>query len=253
MRKRILSLCLAVVTLLVLGSCGEGDKSNSIEQIIVASSSNSGDVNAAKDFAKSINAQHVEFSSDSDAIVAVLNGRADYVILDEYAGYAALKENKSLSFYKKCDYGVDYRACFTSENTELCEDFNEAFAKLAKDGTIDDIKSAVYNNEQYEIIEPSGDKGTLVMICDPIFDNRLYFQEDGTVTGTEVYIAKEVCNYLGYTLVIKHVNFEDMFAALDAGEGDFIMSCMERTDQRAEQYLFSNVYASFDYNAYKLK
>ena len=44
-----------------------------------------------------------------------------------------------------------------------------------------------------------------------------------------------------------------MFRALDTGEADFIMSCVEKTEQRAEHYLFSDVYATYNYNVYKLK
>lgn len=253
MRKRIFCICLAVAMLVLMSSCQNDENENLIREATVASSSVAGNVSAANSYAKSINAQHVEFSSDSDAVVAVLNGKADYVVLDEYTGFTFLRANKSLSFYEKCDYTIEYSACFSYDNTELCDDFNAAIAKLNEDGTIDKIKSAVNNQEIYVTPEPTGDKGTLIMLCDPIYDNRLYFDGAGEPAGTEVYIAKEICNYLGYTLVIKTVSSEDMFMSLDNGAGDFIMSCVERVDQRAEQYLFSNTYAIYDYNVYKLK
>lgn len=237
---------------MALASCKK-DEDNTFKQTIVAVSSVSGNVGAARKFAKSKGAECVTYSTDFDAVVATLNGKADYVVLDEYAGNLFEKENDNLVFSEKCSYNIEYRACFTYDNTELCNDFNKAIKALKENGTIENIKTAVYNNEEYVCSKSTGDKGTLIMVCDPIFDNRVCFDDNGVVTGTDVYIAKEVCSYLGYTLVIETVDFEDFFSVIGNGEADFIMSCVEKTEQRAEHYLFSDVYSTYDYNVYKLK
>lgn len=253
MERRIISICLVAVMLLLLVSCQKEEKDNSLQQTVVAVSSVSGNLNAARSFAKSKGAECIEFSSDSDAVTAVINGKADYVVLDEYSGYLFEKENNELCFSEKCEYNIEYRACFSFDNKDLCERFNAAFLALEKDGTINKIKSAVYNNEKYVLSKPTGNKGELVMVCDPIFDNRVYFDENNILTGTDVYIAKEVCNYLGYSLNIEMKSFSEMFDALDTGEADFIMSCVEYTQQRGESYLFSDIYTTYEYNVYKLK
>lgn len=253
MERRIISFCLVAVMLLLFVSCGKEKEDNPIRQPVVAVSSVSGNVDAARDFAKSNGAECIEFSSDSDAVVAVVNGKADYVVLDEYSGYLFEKENDKLCFAEKCEYNIEYRACFSFDNSDLCEQFNTAISEIEKDGTIAEIKTTVYNKEEYITSEPTGKKGVLVMVCDPIFDNRVYFDEKHKLTGTDIYIAKEICNYLGYNLVIETKSFDEMFRALDTGEADFIMSCVEKTEQRAEHYLFSDVYATYNYNVYKLK
>ena len=253
MERRIISISLVAVMFLLFVSCGKEEKDNPRRQPVVAVSSVSGNVDAARDFAKSKGAECIEFSSDSDAVTAIINGKADYVVLDEYSGYLFEKENDELCFSEKCEYNIEYRACFSLDNSDLCEQFNTAIFEMKKDGTIDEIKSIVYNKEEYITSEPTGDKGVLVMVCDPIFDNRVCFDENNELTGTDIYIAKELCNYLGYNLVIETKGFDDMFSALDTGEADFIMSCIEKTEQRAEHYLFSDVYATYTYNVYKLK
>ncbi len=242
-----------MVILILLVSCGKDEKDNFLKQPVVAVSSVSGNVQAAREFATSKGAECVEYSIDSDAVAATINGKADYVVLDEYSGHLFQKQNKGLCFLEKCEYNIRYSACFTYENVDLCNKFNDVLAIFEKNGTIDKIKTAVYNNEEYVCEQSTGDKGTLVMACDPIFDNRVYFDDDGIVSGTDVYIAKEVCSYLGYNLVIETVNFEEMFNALDNGDVDFIMGCVEKTEQRAEHYLFSDTYTTYDYNVYKLK
>ncbi len=238
---------------MAFASCSKEESDNAFKQTIVAASSVSGNVQAAREFATSTGAECVTYSTDTDAVVAVLNGKADYVVLDEYSGYLFQEENESLSFLEKCEYDIEYRACFSYDNADLCNAFNEAFKVLKEKGTIDKIKTAVYNNEEYECSNPTGDKGTLVMVCDPIFDNRVYFDDNGVVKGTDVYIAKEICGYLGYTLVIETVAFEEMFSTLDGEGADFLMGGIEKTEQRAEHYLFSDVYSTYSYNVYEIK
>ncbi len=253
MNRKILSIGLVAVILILLVSCQKDEEYKLFEKTIVAVSLVSGNVDAAREFAASKGAEYVEYATDSDAVVATLNGKADYVVLDEYSGYLFEKENKNLCFSEKCEYNIEYRACFAIDNIELCNKFNETISVLKKDGTIDEIKNAVYNDEEYICSESTGDKGTLVMVCDPVFDKNVCFDENGAVIGTDVYIAKEICSYLGYTLVIETLDFEEMFNALDDGSADFVMSCVEQTEQRLEHYLFSDVYTTFDYNVYKLK
>ncbi len=253
MNRKILSIILAVVMLLAFTSCSKEESDIAFKQTVVAVSSVSGNVQAAREFATSKGAECVTCSTDTDAVVAVLNGKADYVVLDEYSGYLFQKENDALSFSEKCEYSIEYRACFTYDNADLCNAFNEAFKVLKEKGTIDKIKTAVYNNEEYECSNSTGDKGTLVMACDPIFDNRVYINDYGEITGLDIYIAKEVCSYLGYNLVIKTVAFEEMFGTLNDEGADFLMGGIEKTEQRAEHYLFSDVYSTYSYNAYKIK
>ncbi len=238
---------------MLLVSCQKDVKENTLKQPIVAVSAVSGNLEAARAYAQAISGECVEFSSDSDAVMAVINGKADYVVLDEYSGYLFENETDEICFVEKCDYNIEYRACFTFENSDLCEKFNEALSVLENNGTIDVIKATVKNKEEYICSEATGENGVLVMACDPIFDNRVYFDDNGELAGTDVYIAKEICNYLGYRLVMETVDFENMFSTIELDGADFIMSCVEHTEQRAEHYLFSDVYTTYDYNIYKLK
>lgn len=252
MKRRIISLGLLFVIVALSVSCEKTSVSEVVSGPVVVSFSDAGHISAANEYAKAVGGDFVEYSSASDAVVALVNGKADYLVLDEYTGDSFEKQTDNICFYKKCEYNIEYSACFSLANEELCQQFNEAFEALKNDGTITEIKNAAYNNVEYIASEPAKVKGVLTMVCDPVFEHRLYFEND-EVKGVEVNIAKEVCAYLGYRLVIKTSGFEDMFLSLDNAEADFIMSCVERTDQRAEHYLFSDVYTTYDYNVYRLK
>ncbi len=252
MKRRIISLGLLFVILVLSVSCKYTSVSEVLTGPVIISFSDAGHISAANEYANSIGGDFIEYSSASDAVVALINGKADYLVLDEYTGNFYEKENDEIYFYEKSGYYIEYSACFSVDNSELCQAFNEAFAALKNDGTIDEIKNAAYNDIDYVASEPAEVKGVLTMVCDPVYDKRVYFENE-VLKGVEVDIAKEVCSYLGYRLIVNTCGFEDMFIALDNGEADFIMSCIERTDQRAEYYLFSDVYATYDYNVYRLK
>lgn len=253
MKRRIISIVLLFVITLLSVACKKEDKTDLLNRVIIAASSESGNIAAADDYSSAVGGDIIQYSSNADAVIAVINGKADCVVLDEYSGYLFEKENPELVFAEKCDYKIENCACFSMDDTELCEEFDRTIAAMKKDGTINEIKSAVYENKEYVGSEPTGEKGNLTMLCDPIFENRVWIDEEGTVGGVDVYIAREICSRLGYNLVIRKVKFEDMFTVLDNGEADFILSCMERTEQRAEHFLFSDVYVTYDYNTYKLK
>ena len=87
MNRKILSVVLVVVMLMLFVSCSKDGVNKEFKQIIIATSSVSGNIQAAREFARSKDAECVTYSTDSDAVVATLNGKADYVVLDEYAGY----------------------------------------------------------------------------------------------------------------------------------------------------------------------
>ena len=91
------------------------------------------------------------------------------------------------------------------------------------------------------------------MLCDPIFENRVYYNDENVLMGTDVDIAKTICAYLGYDLVIEVADFDTMFLEIESGNADFIMSSAEYTEQRAENFLFSDVYSTLEYNVYTRK
>lgn len=252
MKKKLICLVLSILLVFSFGACNKKEDNDNFKKPVVVSSAKADSVAAAKEYANSVGAEYHQMESSQDAVLAVINGKADYVILDEYEGYA-LTQGNNLEFSGRCEYDVQYRACFSIDNTNLCENFNKAFSELKIDGTIDKIKDAQIKGKSLASDVEKGENGTLTMVCDAVFENRVYYDENGELKGVDIEIAKAVCNYLGYGLEIIVKDFDEMFQCLDDGTADFVLSSAEFTQERAEHFVFSDVYATLEYNVYTLK
>ncbi|MCG8391524.1 MAG: transporter substrate-binding domain-containing protein [Pseudomonadales bacterium] len=88
----------------------------------------------------------------------------------------------------------------------------------------------------------SGDK-TLEVGVMPDYP-PVVFREGGEVTGLEADFAEQLGEALGRDIVFHEYALADLFAALDAGEIDIIMSGISVTAERQRQYLFSLPYTT---------
>ena len=250
MNKRLLCALLIFALLFGLCSCDVGENQPLSDICYVAVVSNSGETLAAQGYCESIGAELLEYNSSSDAVEAVRNGKADYVVLNEYEVQNVLDADSDLYYLESCEYKVESRAVFANTNESLCKEFNDAFLKLTEDGTIDNIRTTYLEGGAYQVPESTGEKGELVMVCDPVFEYRVFYDDAGVLRGTDVDIAKAVCAYLGYELVIVTTDFHNMFQEIEKGNAGFIMSGVEYTEERAEFFLFSDVYVTLYYDVY---
>lgn len=85
------------------------------------------------------------------------------------------------------------------------------------------------------------DDNVLVMGCSadyPPFE----FRKDGVIVGSDIDLAKAICEKLGYGLEVKDMDFSGLIAALNSGGIDFAMSGMAVTDERKKRVDFSHMY-----------
>lgn len=239
----------------MLCSCDNLNKANVEAAIgnkpIIAVLSDSDELLASEKFSEKIGGDIVRYNLTSDAVVAVLNGKADYVVLNEYESQEFIDAGNELELVECADYKIEYVAWFDADNLQLKNEFNKALKDLKNTGVIEKIKEANKQGGEYTYHNVTPSKGELVMICDPLFDNILYYSDSGEVCGTDYDIAKAVCNRLGYTLRIEVVDFDEIFNSLEAGEGDFVMSATQYSAERAEFFIASDVYSTLNFNVYK--
>lgn len=69
-----------------------------------------------------------------------------------------------------------------------------------------------------------------------------YHDDDGTLTGFEVDVAKAIAQKIGYEVEFVETEWDSMFAALDNQNFDVIMNQVTMTDERKEKYDFSTPY-----------
>lgn len=190
----------------------------------------------------------VSYDSSSDVVLAIENGKADFGIVDDFELASFLYTERSIKQKEVCEYSIDYCAYFTLENEALQKEFNKAINELNNDGTLEAIKLSWLSGKEYRGFKENNENGTLTMLCDPSFSIRVFTTGNGEVVGLDVDIAQAICNNLGYDLEIVTADYDELFVKLDDGEGDFIISACEVSEEREEYYLLSDTYFTLNYH-----
>ncbi len=217
---------------------------------MVALSSQAADYTATVEFCEENGYKYVLYNSFGDCITALENGKTEFLILNEFE-YNSLKLTENdVSFVEKTDYQKDFSAVFSRNNAALYNEFNNAVKLLKENGTFEKVKEAYFKGERADVTPSREYQGQLDVLLSPVFENRVFYTEEGELAGLDVYLAEAILTYLGYTPNFIDCEFEDMFFNIDNGEGDLIFSAIEYTDQRAQNYLLTESYYTEEYFVY---
>ena len=95
-----------------------------------------GDIYCSDDYGE----ENVEkFNKGNDAIMALVTGKVDAVVIDNEPAKSYVAANEGLKILET-EYAVeDYAACIAKENTALLDAINGALAELKADGTLEQI------------------------------------------------------------------------------------------------------------------
>lgn len=249
--KRILSFIISLIFIFTLNACGNSD-TVSTESSIIGATSQSPSVSAIDEFLLS-GASPVFYNTASETVLALENGKIDYAVLDEFDFYDFSKNERPIEIVEKAQYSLNSYAYFSADNIELKEKFDSAIETLRENGTIENIKNGYLQKSAESKINTYSFSNSLIMLCDPSFPNRVYTDDNGNILGSDVDIAREICAELGYSLEIVGADFDELFIMLESGEGDFIMSSAELTEERAAQYLASQPYFTLNFYLVKRK
>ncbi len=245
--KKLISLILCIILPVSLTACS-GDSVDEITAKMIAVSVEDNALFAAKEFINNLdNAEYITYNTSSDAVIAVENGKADYAVLDELEYNNFIRLQRDISMHSQCEFALDYCAYFSNDNDELAQQFNSALADLRAAGVIDRIVKCYTEGGVYEASPSTGEKGELVMLCDPYFDYINYLDSEGNNAGIDIAIANEICSRLGFSLEIVSADFDELFMKLQNGEGDFVMSGTVYNEERAEYYISSDIYYTCNY------
>lgn len=95
-----------------------------------------GDIYSTDDFGAENVAQ---YANGNEAVLALLGGSVDCVIIDNEPAKALVAANEGLVILETAYAEEDYAICVAKENTELLEKLNTAIDALIADGTVDAI------------------------------------------------------------------------------------------------------------------
>ncbi len=238
--KRIVALILCLSLVLLFSGCEVLKNQTSVVDVAMVEGEFSQSI-YDEIFSQTENVSYVTYNSITDAVIAVENGKAKYTVFNDFQLNDFMVAQREVSLKEKSSYFIDYCAYFNSSNTQLQAMFNKAIFDLQKNGSLENIKEFYIKNRYYET-EENNENGSLVMLCYPYFDNRIFLDDADNIQGVDLEIAKAICSYLGYGLEIKTADFDELFIMLDNGEGDFIISASQLNAERSRHYLSSQPY-----------
>lgn len=88
------------------------------------------------------------YNSGNEAVMALVAGKIDCVVIDNEPAKAYVAANPGLKILETAYAVEDYAACFAKDNTDMLAKFNGALAALTADGTIPAIIEKYIPSEQ---------------------------------------------------------------------------------------------------------
>lgn len=275
-KKQILCLFMAGMTLMGLTACGQSEKTatdagtievetistevvpvenriRSVEDLpgkrIGVQLGTTGDIYVS-DYEKDGSGTVVErYNKGADAIQALKQGKIDCVIIDEQPAIKFVEQNSGLLILEEEFTLEDYAFVIAKENEELLTQVNDVLVDLKDEGIIDNIiknyvgaESEVGENPyvKADIARPNG---TLVIATNAEFPPYEYY-EGGEVTGIDIDIMQAICDRLGMELEVEDMAFDSIISAVSTGKVDIGASGFTVTEERKKNINLSDTYTT---------
>ncbi len=251
--KKIIPAVLALIMLIGVAGCGSkvpANKVNSLNDLpgktIGVQESTTGDIYATDEYEKQ-GSKIDRYSKGNDAVLALIQGKVDCVIIDEEPAKSFVNANKGkLKILSEPFVEEQYAICVAKNNAILTAEINSALKKLKENGTLKNIVDGYINGGSYKYKSPdnvSRTKGELVMATNAYFPPYEYYK-DNKVVGIDPDIALAICDILGYSLKIEDTEFGSIIAGVQSGKYSFGMAGMTVTEDRLKSIDFTESYAA---------
>jgi polar amino acid transport system substrate-binding protein len=252
--KKFISLVLAAAIALscvfVFTSCGDETKTVTGKKdlegaVIGVQRGTTGDELAKKYEKKGSTVER--YNTGNDAVMALVQGKVDCVIIDNQPAKSYVKANKGTKILDEALQKEEYAICL-KKGSKLTGKINSALKELKKDGTVDKILNNYTVDKdkgKNPYKSPKGVKrpnGELHMATNAAFEPYEYIK-DKKIVGIDPDLAQAICDKLGYKLVIDDMEFDSIIASVSSGKSDFGMAGMTVTNERKKSVDFTDTYA----------
>ena len=248
--KKLASIMLAgVMAVSMLASCGVPENKVNSKDDLEGKSIGVQLGTTGMIYAEDVKDATVEkYNKGVDAIEALKNGKVDCVIIDNEPAKVFVSKNDDLRILDEPFTSEDYAIALNHENSDLQKKVNDALAELKKDGTIDGIiKHWIgVDKDEKSYVSPEGidrSNGTLKMATNAEFP-PYELKKDGKIVGIDPDIMQAIADKLGMTLEIEDIAFDSLIPALASKKADVVAAGMTVTEERKQNVLFSDSYAT---------
>jgi len=186
-----------------------------------------------------------EFPLGADAVMALLVGQVDAVIIDAEPARRFVAANAGITILDEI-LTSEYYGIALQHGSPYTAMFNDALDTLRENGMLYNLMDYwIHEDEEASrYVSPPGTEhpnGTLVMATNAAFEPFEFFEGD-QIVGLDPCLAQAIGDILGYEIVIEDMAFDAIILAVQAGQADFGMAGMTIRDDRLEFVDFTQGY-----------
>lgn len=190
------------------------------------------------------NAEILRFTSVSDILAALANGKVDVLCMENMTVTA----NKNVAaVVDTIDAGLPptpVAACFRLGNTELQQDFNAYLVQIKSDGTYREMEQLWLRNDDVFSVPVPKQTGTGKTLTIATFSGFPPFNyiSSGVPSGLEIDLLTRWANNRNYRMEFLMMDFASQIPAIQTGKADIAIGSIAATEERKKQVLFSDGY-----------
>lgn len=248
MKKMIIP---AILMMFILTSCGETSKApitsfaDITNQRIGVQTGAIADIYISENYK---NATISRYNNIMDEAVALKNNKIDAFLAPTPTLVSLIAKNPKLKMLDERVCEVDSAAAVRKTDPVLKQQLNDAIAVLQTDGTIAEIFER-WTKDPLSLppmpeIKSDESLPTITIATSSVFEPYSFVDGNGNLAGTEIELAKRVCQLIGRNPKFIDVNFDGVVPALVSGKADVIFCILGTTEERKEQVDFTTPYFS---------
>lgn len=200
----------------------------------------------ASEFGGDSNKIQIEkFPSLAETVEALLEGKIDAVLTDDAPAKVFARQNASLRILNEVFKEESYAGVVAKENWSLLDSVNVALIQMRAMGIYDSIfNSYVGGNGKFHIKSDSAKGNVLKVATNAEFPPFEFRSDKKGVVGIDIEIARYVANFLGRSLEIIDMDFDDIIDFVRAGKADMGLAAFSVTEERSQIISFTENYAT---------
>lgn len=178
----------------------------------------------------------MSFNNDVDATEAVLKGQADVFINDDIIAMMPLREHTELDTIPTHYPEFPIAACFSFNNRDLADKFQEFISRLNESGINQEInrrwmnENLVESHRDIETVSSGVPLKVAVMATNP----PLNFMQDGQFDGYEPELTRMFAKEIGRPVEFMNMDFGAILPSLASDKIDMAMSSISQTEERSK-------------------
>ncbi len=184
-------------------------------------------------------------NANADLATALEAGKIDAYITDQpVARLMTARYPNQLVALDLENVSYAYMLPKDEEHQEICRQLNEFLAKCWKDGTIGEVDSVWFgDDEALQTVDLSGltaENGVLEMAVSSGVGAPFTYVQNGQMVGYDVDLVARFCRAYGYGLHITDYDFSGVVSAIASSKADIAAGAIAITPERLETTLMSN-------------